>query len=285
MAGILGPVFTRILGAAAVVAAGATVWAVAASGQATAPPPPAIAPPIAFGLTGAKVSPKRAFFGRRDVRISFALQGNTPLDLRVEIVRGAARKLVRTFKLRAAAPGATQVVRWDGLTDARRAAPDGRYGVRVVAPDGRARRAGALSLHGHMYPIRGPHADRGPVGAFGVGRNGGRTHEGFDVNAACGTPLVAARAGTVTRSTYDPVLYGNDVIIRGKLNNRTYRYSHLRYRPRVSTGDVVRTGQRIGVVGDTGNARTIGCHLHFELRRNGTLINPKGPLHNWDGWS
>jgi murein DD-endopeptidase MepM/ murein hydrolase activator NlpD len=176
-------------------------------------------------------------------------------------------------------------VRWDGLTDAKRAAPDGRYGVRVVAPRGHARRAGALTLRGHMFPIRGPHHDRGPAGYFGVPRNGGRTHEGFDVNAACGTRLVAARAGRVTRSTYDPVLYGNDVIIRGRLNNRTYRYSHLLHPALVRKGDLVRTGQQIGVVGNTGNARTIGCHLHFELRRNGVLMDPKGPLHAWDGWS
>ena len=47
----------------------------------------------------------------------------------------------------------------------------------------RAQRGGTFTLRSHIYPIRGPHADRGPIGAFGVGRNGGRTHEGFDVNA------------------------------------------------------------------------------------------------------
>jgi murein DD-endopeptidase MepM/ murein hydrolase activator NlpD len=281
--------FVRSLAAVAVLAAGATVWAVAASGQAKPPPEAAPAPApaasAAFGLADRKVSPTRAFFGRGTVRVAFRLAGDAPLDLRVEIVRGTKRTLVRSFALPAVAPGVLQLVRWDAITQAGRAAPDGRYIARVVAPDGRARKAGALTLRGHMFPVRGPHADRGPVGQFGAGRNGGRTHDGFDVNGACGTPLVAARAGRVIRSTYDPVLYGHDVIVRGKLNNREYRYSHLLSRPRVQKGDLVHTGQRIGVIGDTGNARSVGCHLHFELRADGALVDPKGPLHAWDGWS
>ena len=289
-AGILRAVLVRVLGTVAVLAACAAAWAVAASGQATAPvapaPPPAQpAPPPAFGLVGEKVSPRRAFFGRRAVRIEFRFTGAAALDLRVEVVRHSSRKVVRRFELPAAAPDVPQRLRWDGLTDKRRAASDGRYGVRVVAPGGRVRRAGALTLRGHMFPVRGPHAERGPVGAFGAARNGGRTHEGFDVNAACGTPLVAARAGRVTRSSYDPLLYGHDVIIRGRLNGRSYRYSHLLRRARVRRGDLVRTGQRIGSVGNTGNARSTGCHLHFELRRRGAPIDPEGPLHAWDGWS
>ncbi len=277
----------RIFAAAAAVTAAVAFWAVGASGQGGTPASPGTAAQTPFGLTESAVAPKRAYFGRGSVRIAFRFMFDRPLDLVVEIVRGPTGKVVRHIPMPGARPGERYRVRWDGLTDTRRAAPDGRYGVRIVPPAGTgdARRAGALTLRGHMYPIRGPHADRGPIGQFGTGRNGGRTHEGFDVNAACGTPLVAARAGKVTRSTYDPVLYGNDVIIRGRLNNRSYRYSHLRYRALVRTGDFVRTGQRIGVVGDTGNARSIGCHLHFELRRNGVLVNPKGPLRAWDGWS
>ncbi|MDX6688607.1 MAG: peptidoglycan LD-endopeptidase LytH [Solirubrobacteraceae bacterium] len=279
--------FVRALGAAVLLAAGVTVYAVTASGQVVAPdegatPAPA---PVRFALVGPKVAPSKAYFARRPVRITFAFAGSARADLQIEIVRGAKRRLKRRILVRAAVPGAPQLVRWDGVTDSGHAAPDGRYGVRVVGPGGRARRAGAFTLRGHMFPIRGPHADRGPIGFFGVPRNGGRTHEGFDVNAACGTPLVAARGGTVVRSTYDPVLYGNDVKIRGRLDNLEYRYSHLLHPALVREGDTVHTGQRIGVVGDTGNARSVGCHLHFELRRNGVLVDPKPYLHAWDGWS
>ena len=102
------------------------------------------------------------------------------------------------------------------------------------------------------------------------------------MNAACGTRLAAARAGTVTRSRYDPVLYGHEVIVRGWLDGPAYRYAHLRDTPLVKRGDRVRTGQQLGYVGDTGNARTVGCHLHFELRSHtGRLLDPEPFLRAW----
>lgn len=185
----------------------------------------------------------------------------------------------------AAAPGAVQRAEWDGRTGAGTVAPDGRYRMRVTAADGTARNAGRVELRSHIYPIRGRHADRGPIGQFGVGRNGGRTHEGFDVNAACGVPIVAARGGVVTRADHDPVLYGNLVIIRGERTRRDYWYAHLLRTPRLTVGDRVSTGQRIGSIGATGNARTIGCHLHFEIRSDGRPIDPAPELHAWDKWS
>ena len=42
---------------------------------------------------------------------------------------------------------------------------------------------------------------------------------------------------------------------------------------------------RIGVVGATGNARTVGCHLHFEIHSRGRPIDPEPALHAWDHWS
>ncbi len=165
-------------------------------------------------------------------------------------------------------------------------APDGGYRIRIRAvSDGRVRRGGSFTLRSHAYPIRGPHADRGAIGTFGVGRNGGRRHEGFDVNAPCGTPVVAARGGRVVRAGYDPVLYGNVVIIRGERTQRDYWYSHLKNATRLRVGDQVLTAQRIGSIGATGNARTIGCHLHFEIHSRGKPIDPAPELHAWDAWS
>jgi murein DD-endopeptidase MepM/ murein hydrolase activator NlpD len=238
-----------------------------------------------FSVSGPAVAPSKIFIARDPVRISFAVEAARPLDLDVEVVRGST--VARRIALTAVMPGVEQVVRWDGITGAGDAAPDGRYRVRLVGRAfGERRRLGSFTLRGHMYPIRGPHADRGPIGQFGVGRNGGRTHEGYDVNAACGIRLVAARGGTVIRSRYDPVLYGNEVIIRGAHDGRSYRYAHLLHTPLVKRGDKVRTGQRIGSIGATGNARTVGCHLHFELRtHNGRLLDPRPYLHEWDRFS
>jgi murein DD-endopeptidase MepM/ murein hydrolase activator NlpD len=75
------------------------------------------------------------------------------------------------------------------------------------------------------------------------------------------------------------------VVIRGRKSNRDYWYSHLRRRPKLRKGDRVRTGQRLGSVGDTGNARTVGCHLHFEIRPRGEPVDPKPALMRWDRWS
>jgi len=241
----------------------------------------------AFSVDRPTVSPSKIYLGRAPVRIAFAVTGPVPRDLHVEIVSERSGRIARRIVLRGALPGARLRATWDGVSGSGRAASDGRYRVRVVVLGTTLRRRlGAFTLRGHMYPVRGPHVDRGLIGLFGVPRNGGRTHEGFDVNAACGTRLVAARGGLVVRSRFDPVLYGHEVIIRGLLDGREYRYAHLRDRPLVRRGERVRTGQQIGLIGDTGNARTTGCHLHFELReRGGRLIDPGPRLHEWDRWS
>jgi murein DD-endopeptidase MepM/ murein hydrolase activator NlpD len=268
------------LGAAAVAAAAVTpASATVVSGSA----PIAAAP--AFALRDTRVRPRHAYVAGRPVAVGFRADAPAPLDLRVDVVREATGRPVRRFALAAVAPGVAQHVAWDGLTGGGAVAPGGRYRVRVTAPDGTAHNAGALTLRSHVYPIRGRHADRGPIGAFGVGRSGGRVHEGFDVNAACGTALVAARGGVVTRAGYDPVLYGNIVIVRGEHTRRDYWYAHLLRPSRLRPGDRVRTGGRIGSIGATGNARTIGCHLHFEIRSRGMPIDPAPELHAWDAWS
>ena len=238
------------------------------------------------GVSDRSVSPEHAYVAGAPVRIAFSLDSLAPVDLHVEIVSERTQQVARRLVVAAAVSGPIRL-RWDGVRGSGAAAVDGRYRVRLVVPaTGQRRLLGALTLRGRIYPIRGPHADRGPVGQFGVGRNGGRTHEGFDVNSPCGTRLVAARGGRVVRSRYDPVLYGHEVIVRGRLDGRSYRYAHLRDPPLVARGDSVATGQQLGFIGATGNARTIGCHLHFELRdHDGRLLDPAPFLHAWDGWS
>jgi murein DD-endopeptidase MepM/ murein hydrolase activator NlpD len=252
-----------------------------AAAAAPAPLPPALT------LDGASVSPRHAYVAGRPVQIDFAVAAPAPapLALQVDVVREATRRPVRRLRIAAAAPGVPQRLTWDALTGGGDVAPDGRYRIRVAAPGGEAQDAGTLTLHSHVYPIRGRHADRGAAGAFGVARSGGRTHEGFDVFAPCGTPVVAARGGRVVRVSYDPVLYGNIVVIRGAHTHRDYWYAHLLRAPRLRAGQHVLTGRRIGSIGATGNARTIGCQLHFELRPRGRPIDPAPALHAWDRWS
>lgn len=148
-----------------------------------------------------------------------------------------------------------------------------------------ADRNGATTYWGHVYPVAAPHGVRGAVGEYHASRNGGRIHEGFDITAGCGSPLVAVRNGKVRAVGYDPVLYGNYVLIHGEGERRSYFYAHLIRPPRVRKGERVIEGERVGAVGETGNAVGTGCHLHFEIQVNGVAIDPTPSLGRWDRWS
>ena len=147
-----------------------------------------------------------------------------------------------------------------------------------------APQTGGTPFYDHVFPVAGPHGTRGDIGEFGAPRSGSRVHEGFDVVAACGTPLVAVRGGRVLRAGYDPVLYGNYLTIHGEGERRSYFYAHLPRPSPFSRGDRVYTGQWVGAVGKTGNARTVGCHLHFEIHVYGKPIDPAPLLSRWDAY-
>ena len=217
------------------------------------------------------------------VRIEFRFAARAPQDVSVRIAgRGEE---VRRIELPQVPPGQDQLVVWDGLTDAGKAAPDGTYRVLVGPSGSQLAEAGTVRLRGHLFPIRGPHGTRGPVGEFGAARNGGRIHEGFDATARCGTRLVAARGGTVVRRRFHPTLDGNFVVIAGLGENRTYRYSHLSSPSPLRKGDRVHTGGLVGHVGRTGNAASTPCHLHFEIRGGKRFIDPEPELRAWDRYS
>ena len=121
--------------------------------------------------------------------------------------------------------------------------------------------AEVLSADDHVFPIDGEH-DFGGAGAdFGSGR-AGHSHQGHDVFARCGTPLLAARGGRVQARRYHGAA-GHYVVIDADGTATDYVYMHLAEPSPFRRNDLVATGQRIGSVGDSGNAR--GCHLHFEL--------------------
>jgi len=144
---------------------------------------------------------------------------------------------------------------------------------------------GGLTYYGHVFPVQGPHGVRGAVGMFHAPRSGGRIHEGFDITAACGTPLVAVRNGRVRKVGYDPVLYGYFALIHGEGEKRSYFYAHMPRPAKVPKGEFVYAGEPIGAVGETGNAVGTGCHLHFEVQVNGRSIDPLPLLTRWDRYS
>ena len=100
-----------------------------------------------------------------------------------------------------------------------------------------------------------------------------KLHDGTDFGASCGSPIRAAAAGIVV-STTSASSYGNRLIIdhgTGVAGHLVTSYNHAQGYS-VVVGDRVAAGQVIGAVGSTGLAT--GCHLHFQVWRDGTLIDP-----------
>lgn len=94
-------------------------------------------------------------------------------------------------------------------------------------------------------------------------------HEGLDFTAMHGTPILATADGTVTRSGWEDT-YGNIVEVTHAEGFMT-RYAHISKR-HVTEGERVKRGQHIADVGSTG--RSTGPHLHYEVFRNGHVLNP-----------
>lgn len=96
-------------------------------------------------------------------------------------------------------------------------------------------------------------------------------HKGLDFGASCGTPLYAVANGTVSRTGINGG-WGNVVEI-DLADGTRLRYAHQPYGTSwPAVGSVVKAGQEIGKVGQTGISQ--GCHLHFEVIVGGTQIDP-----------
>src|SRR3954464_7622916 len=163
----------------------------------------------------------------------------------------------------------------------REAAERTRAGARPGAEDRRRKR----SQHSGVFPVRGPHDFGGSGSRFGAGRSG-HTHQGQDVTAAEGTPLAAVHSGTVRFVDYQSAA-GYYVVIHDSGGKYEFAYMHMQKGSvKVEPGEHVHAGQRIGRVGQTGDAT--GPHLHFEMwvgpwQTGGHPIDPLKYLKRWDG--
>jgi murein DD-endopeptidase MepM/ murein hydrolase activator NlpD len=192
------------------------------------------------------------------------------------------------------APGTVERIVWDGRVNGR-VQGEGVYSFQAVllaasgaqvtgpAPQG----DDSFAFYGHMFPVRGKHDFGGAGARFGAGRQG-HSHQGQDVFARCGTPLVVARAGTVVYKGFHRAA-GYYLVVSGTGSGFDYAYMHLREPALVARGERLYTGQAIGAVGESGNAH--GCHLHFELwsapgwYKGGRPIDPLAELRRWDAVS
>ncbi len=110
---------------------------------------------------------------------------------------------------------------------------------------------------------------------FGDPRDGGsRDHHGIDIFAPRGTPVIAATAGRV-RSVDTTPIGGRVVWLRDEARGQTLYYAHLEEQW-VERGQRVEPGDTLGLVGNSGNARTTPPHLHFGVYRRG--MGPMDPM-------
>ena len=134
-----------------------------------------------------------------------------------------------------------------------------------------------------IFPVAGAHTFGD---GFGAARTG-HTHQGQDIMASCGTPLVAVSRAKVKWVSFQS-LAGNYVVIRNKKLHQDYMYAHLAARASVVKGQVLQPGQQLGIVGQTGDATA--CHLHFELwlgkwYRGGHPVDPMPYLQTYQGFA
>jgi murein DD-endopeptidase MepM/ murein hydrolase activator NlpD len=135
-----------------------------------------------------------------------------------------------------------------------------------AAQAGQSSGTSIVSSSGLVWPASGP-----VTSPFGW--RWGRLHEGIDIGASYGSPIHAAAAGTVIYCGWESG-YGNFVVIDHGGNLAT-AYGH-QSSIAVTCGQHVEQGQTIGYVGSTGHST--GPHLHFEVRVNGSAVDPMGYL-------
>jgi murein DD-endopeptidase MepM/ murein hydrolase activator NlpD len=142
------------------------------------------------------------------------------------------------------------------ITTTKPAAP------RKVTPRAARSRPWPLHIQGYVCPVRGPHHFSDD---FGDPRPGGRRHQGNDILSPYGTPVVAVISGVI-KTNYSRN-GGISLYLEGSDGNE-YFYAHNSRNVAV-TGQHVSTGEVIGYVGNTGDARGGPTHVHFERHPGG----------------
>lgn len=147
---------------------------------------------------------------------------------------------------------------------------DGRVGKQTLRRLRRSRISRGVSGGGRPSgPVRFLRPVRGGIGD-GFGFVSGRNHTGIDFPQPAGTSIGAAGRGVVTFAGWNSGGYGYLVVIRHRLGFETW-YAHMSA-VAVRPGASVAGGVRVGYIGSTG--RSTGPHLHWEVRHNGTPVNP-----------
>jgi murein DD-endopeptidase MepM/ murein hydrolase activator NlpD len=182
----------------------------------------------------------------------------------------SALNQTRAGQAKLAAALAARIHEYQAESDAQ-SAIEGSLSAQIRAEEAAARASrggdgsfdGRNSSFGLIWPLSGPVTS-------GFGYRWGRMHQGIDIGVPIGTPIHAAKAGTVifagTMSGYGYVV----IIDHGGSFSTLYAHQS---RLASSQGEQVAQGQVIGYSGNTGHST--GPHLHFETRINGTAQDPR----------
>ncbi|MFL5844028.1 MAG: M23 family metallopeptidase [Solirubrobacteraceae bacterium] len=255
---------------------------------------------------GAGAAPRAHLFAaakakRPRISVRFAEPGVSSVIARVEVLRGS--RVVARISLGRVRVGRTVRVRWRGGALAA-----GHYVVRVHAHDrwgNQLRRSGRLTgkrtlvVHGTpsssspppsvpvtasgVFPIAGPWSFGE---GFGADR-GDHSHQGQDIAAARGLPVVSPVAGVVASTDFQKGAAGYYVVVNGN-DGRSFFFAHCQSGSfGVSAGQTVAAGTGLCRVGSTG--RATGPHLHFEIWVGGWRVDgnshPVDPLPQLRAWA
>jgi len=209
------------------------------------------------------------------VRTGRALKVRLPKALKLQTGRYVVRLHVkdprgRTLRRSGAHPGRARiVVRRPKAVPAPAPAPAG--GPAPLMPE-----PGPSPGGPGVFPIAGAFDFGGAGARFGAGRTG-HIHEGQDIMAAAGTPIVAPYAGTISSTSFQSGGAGEYVVLDA-IDGRAYFFAHcLRRSTVVAEGAAVSAGQTLCQVGATGT--TSGApHLHFEIWQTGWRVPGGGPI-------
>ncbi len=151
---------------------------------------------------------------------------------------------------------------------------DGWHRV-VIQPEIDYQRSFELQIYTQpsiAFPVEGK-GNRDIQSFWGAGRDGGsRSHEGVDIFASRGTPVISVSKGFITR-TGNQGLGGKQVWLRDGDSGNSYYYAHLDS-VMIEAGKNVRIGDTLGLVGNTGNAAGGAAHLHFGIYAAGGAVDP-----------
>jgi murein DD-endopeptidase MepM/ murein hydrolase activator NlpD len=174
-----------------------------------------------------------------------------------------------------------------GATLRRTARASGRLTLEITAPEPAPAPvpAPAPTVSGR-FPVQGAYTLGGAGARFGASRTS-RSHQGQDIVAAEGTPVVSPVAGAVFWRAYQAAGAGHYLIVRGD-DGRDYAFMHLQDGSLlVQKGERVAAGERLASVGNTGASS--GAHLHFEIWPDGWYADadshPIDPLPDLLAWA